>query len=449
MTSTNTQTSTPTTGIYISKVVSETQAHAGDVLTYTIAVTVTGNNTTGMVITDTLPIGATFSQFSPNNPVSGSFNQATDLLQWTMPSPLSTGIYLLVYQTTVNGFQAANSVLMNRAQMTAPGQPSLTASAPVTVIGNFTVRINVYNSAGEVVRSILVQNFTEPINSISLSTTNTITTLHGSGSSINIMFGGTIIGTWDGLNNQGVPVTNGNYSIQVDNIGQSGVVTSVSQKVIVNRSLANISASVFNTAGEKVRDLYYVVDDPSSASMTNVTLNENTFKAGVNTAVTGQGSTGALSLAYIYVQTSGAPLTLTWDGTNNEGDIVTPGVYTIEVHWDNGSGSTSDITRDIVVMGSYGVFGTVVARPNVLNNENGWVTTFDGTGVQNAWQLKVNIYTISGQLVKSLESPAGQPLIGWDTSTGYASGLYIAVAQVNNSQGGLVSRQKLKVLMMH
>jgi len=443
-TSTFTFTPTPTSAVSMGKQVSESQAHSGDILDYSIAVTVTGNSISGLVVTDTLPANVTFTAFNPSNPFPGTYTASTGLLQWNIPSPLGVGVYTLRYQTTVNNFVPANSVVMNRAQVTGPTIAPINSSAPVTVIGIFTVKVNVYNSAGEVVKTILVQVFTQPINSITLSTSNLITTLSGPGSIIDIFYDGYLIGTWNGTNNLGQPVSNGSYSIQVDNMGQTGVVTSVNQTAVVNRSLANITANIYNEAGELIRTLYNVVSDPVGANMTNVTLNSNVFRP----SLTVPNSSTNTGLATIFIETSATPVTLTWDGTNNNSSLVTPGVYTIEVHWNNGSGQTSDISREIIVMPNTSVNGIAVARPNVLNATNGMTATFDATGIQNAYSIKVKIYTIAGQLIQTVTSPQGSPVVPWN-ATGMASGIYIAVLEVDNSNGGVISRQRLKVLLIH
>jgi len=428
----------------LSKQVSETQAHAGDALTYSIAVTVTGNSATGLVVTDILPPNVTFTGFTATNLVPGTFTQATGVLQWVMPSPLAVGVYTLSYQTQVNNFVPANTVILNKAQLTGPTLAPINVSAPVTTIGNFTVKVNVYNSAGEVVKTILVQVFSQPVNSITLSTSNTITTLNGLGSTIQILYDGYLIGTWNGTNNLGQPVSNGSYSIQVDNMGQTGVVTSVDQTAIVNRSLANITANVYNEAGELIRTLYDVVSDPVGSSMTNVTLSSNIFRPSLATSTAGSSN----NLATIFIETSATPVTLTWDGTNNSSSLVTPGVYTIEVHWNNGSGQTSDISREIIVMPGSNTIGVAVARPNVLNEANGMITTFDATGVQNAYSIKVQVYTMTGQLIQTLTSSQGLPQTQWNAS-GMASGIYIAVMEIDNSSGGMLNRQRLKILLLH
>jgi flagellar hook assembly protein FlgD len=179
-------------------------------------------------------------------------------------------------------------------------------------------------------------------------------------------------------------------------------------------------------------------------NMTNVTLNSNVFRPSLATTAAG----GSSNLASILIETSGTPVTLTWDGTNNSSNLVTPGVYTIEVHWNNGSGQTSDISREIIVMPGSNTSGIAVARPNVLNEANGMTTTFDATGVQNAYSIKVQVYTMTGQLIQTMASPPGSPMVPWNAS-GMASGIYIAVMEIDNSSGGMLNRQRLKILLLH
>jgi len=449
-TSTQTFTNTPTytftvtptftSFVAIGKTVSETQANAGDVLTYTIAITVTGNGLTNAVVTDVLPANMTFQAFG-TMPVGTTINPSP--LQWTLPSPLATGIYDLTYQTKVNAFAPANVPLTNNAQLTYAGLANpLKASVPVTVIGQFSVSVNIYNSAGEVVKTIPIQQFSTAINNIALSTTNMITTLTGPGSTIDILFNGYVIGTWNGTNNAGQPVSNGTYRVQVDNANAAGVVTSVSQNAIVSRSLSSVEVDIFNGAGEVVRKLYNVVANSTTSNMTNVILSSTVLQPNANNVQNPSTS----SLLQILVQDSNAPVTLTWDGTNNLGTTVTPGQYQIEVHWTNGDGTTTDITRTIMVLTNTGVSGIVVAKPNILNATNGMTTTFNAAGVTNASGLKVKIYTIAGELVQAFVS--GTPTAIWNAS-GLASGIYIANVEVDNANGGTINQERLKILVLH
>jgi flagellar hook assembly protein FlgD len=307
-------------------------------------------------------------------------------------------------------------------------------------VGQYTVSVNVYNSAGEVVKTIFVKQFIQPVNSISLPS-NIISTLTGPGSTIQIYYQGVLIGTWDGSNNSGNPVSNGTYQIQVDNTGVSGVVTSVSQQVMVNRQLSNVTASIFNSAGEVVRNLYQVVADSTSSEMTNVSLSTNTFQPGIPVT-----SSQLNSVQILVMTSSSTAVTLSWNGTNDTGSVVTPGRYEIEVHWDNGQGGELNITRAILVLAGTGSGGMVVARPNVLA-KGITETTFDGSSVPNAMSLKVNLYTISGQLV-TVVGPSGTATALW-SATGVASGIYIASVEVMDGNGSVIHQQRLKLLVIH
>jgi len=439
-----TLTSTPTTFVGIGKTVSETLANAGDVLTYNIAVTVTGAGLTSPIVTDNLPGNMTFQSFGsfPSGAVT-YYDSSADQLQWTLPSPLSAGVYHLTYQTKVNTFAPANTPLTNRAQLNYSGLAApLVASVPVTVIGNFTVKINIYNSAGEVIKTMPIESFSTAINNIALSTTNTITTLSGPGSTIDILFNGYVIGIWDGTTSTGVPVSNGAYQIQVDNVNSTGIVTSVSQKAIVNRKLSKVEVDIFNQAGEVVRRLYNVVDNATDSTMTNVSLSTNVMKPNLGGAFAG---TTASKLT-ISVQDSVSPVSLVWDGTTDSGTFVTPGEYEVQVHWTDGNGTTTDITRTVLVLPSASVSGIALAEPNVLTSATTMTTTFDATRVLNAASLKIKIFTVAGELVQSFGSSSNSTQ--WNAS-GLASGIYIANMEIDNASGGVINTQRLKILVLH
>jgi uncharacterized repeat protein (TIGR01451 family) len=449
VTATFTPTSTPTVSVSMGKIVSKTLANAGDTLIYSIGVTVTGNNLYGAVITDTLPANVSFVSFGTAPPGTvPSFNAATDQLKWIMPSPLAPGVYTLAYTTQVtSSLQLVNGPLINFAQLNYTGDTKpLTSSVAVTMIGIFTVKVNIYNSAGEVVKTIAAQEVDQPIDNITLSATNVITTLQGPGSTIYIMYEGYIIAVWNGSDNQGQPVSNGSYRIQVDSVSVNGVVTSVSQTAIVNRNLSNIAVNIYNSAGELIRTLYSAVADATGDSMTDVVLSSNVIRpspSGPSTITSGTPS----EVNIVVNCEGGSPVTLMWDGANNSGTDVTPGVYTVNCHWSQGTVNSQNIIREIIVVGD-SANTTVVARPNMLNAANGMTTTFDGMGVPGAYAIQVNLYTISGELVRVLNSPYGIPEVSWN-ATGFASGIYLSAVTVQNASGGTITTQKLKVLVVH
>jgi uncharacterized repeat protein (TIGR01451 family) len=422
--------------------VSATTANPGNTLTYDIDLSVSNAPATAVFVQDTLPANMTFTDFQTPTPGVGvSTNQTGLLLSWNFSNPLPIGNYVLPYQASINSAAPSGTPLVNQSWVTIAGGSPVSASCPVTVIGLFSVQVNIYNSAGEVVKTILVQNVSQPISNITLSTSNQITTLQGPGSTILIYYNGALIGTWDGSNNSENPVTNGTYQIKVSSTSTSGVVTSVSQQATVNRQLSNITATIYNSSGELVRTLYSLVSDSFNSQMTNVNLSSSVISPGSSV-------TGNNTHLQIVVVTSGTPVTLTWDGTNNSSTVVTPGSYTIQLNWDNGQGSTTDISRTVLVIPASGSTGVAVARPNVLEPGATMITTFDGTGVANAYTVNARIYTIAGQLIMPIQGTPGTASAAWNAS-GMASGIYFAVVDVLNADGGNIDHQTFKILVLH
>jgi len=423
----------------MAKSVSSTTAQANGTLTYTIGITVTGGGANNLVETDVLPSGLTFVSFG-NMPTGTTPSSNGQNLKWILPSPLAVGTYQLTYTAQVDNLVSGGD-LINNAQLTFAGLAApLTSSVDVQVTGLYTVNINIYNSAGEVVKTIKVKEYSQPINNITLSQTNTITELQGPNSTISIYYGGVLISTWDGSDNSGNPVTNGTYEIKVDSVSPTGVVTSVDQQAVVDRHIATITANIYNSSGELVRTLYYTTGQGTNAQMTNVNLSANLMTLG-STA-----NSGSTTLLQIFINTSATPVTLTWDGTNNTGSNVTSGTYSVQLHWDDGNGQTTDITRSVVVM-TGGASGTVLAEPNVLEPSSTLTTTFNGSGITNASILSAKVYTIAGELVAFIPGTPGVATNQW-TATGMASGVYIVAVEVRDVNGGILEHQLLKVLVL-
>jgi flagellar hook assembly protein FlgD len=345
----------------------------------------------------------------------------------------------MTYQTKVDDFVVANAPIVNRAVMTSAFGAPVTSSVPVTVAGSYTLRINVYNAAGEVVRSITIQNVTAPVDNLTLNS-NLISTLSGTGSEVDAYFLGHLIGIWDGKADNGNPVSNGDYQIKIDSVSPTGSVTTVTKSVTVNRSIATVTVNVYNAAGEVVRHLYTLADNPLGATMSNVTLNP--------TAAVIKPGSATQSTVSITVLTTGSPVTLMWDATGDSGTMVTPGIYQVDVVWNDGAGTSTQISRSVMVMAA-STSMVVTTRPNVLNDTNGYLATFDASGVTNASTVNVSIYAVSGELLKRVNGTVGAKLVSWDASVTprVASGIYVAVIEILNAQGGTLNIQRTKVLV--
>ncbi len=188
-------------------------------------------------------------------------------MTWNLPSPLLAGTYQLTYQVQVNNLVPGGSTITNTAQLTYPGGAPVTASASVLVVGQYTVKIGVYNSAGELVDTILTEQLSQPIENFTLQSSNAITRLNGPNNAVTVYFNNVPLGSWNGTTTSGSLASNGIYYVKVDSISNLGVDVSTTQQVTVNRTLYQSTILIYNEAGEVVKHLYIYTDDPGQAGV--------------------------------------------------------------------------------------------------------------------------------------------------------------------------------------
>jgi uncharacterized repeat protein (TIGR01451 family) len=414
----------------IQKRASATNVDSGQVVTFDIPLTVTGSASLSATIQDSLPTGLSFDGFG-SDPAGTTTQQSGNLLTWVLP-PLPVGNYDLSYQGLVGSFLAGGTVLQNQAWLAAVGQNPQTVYAGVTVTGEFTVRIGVYNEAGELVKEILIKQFSEPIENIQIGPTTVINSLNAEAQ---IYYQGVYIGEWDGSTQNGQPAGNGTYFIKVDNVDASGTVQSVTQPVVVSRVLEQVTIDIFNEAGEVVRHLYSATSDPQGIALDQVDLSANVIEPGSATAPNQ------------VLITANTGVTVSWDGRSDSGAVAQNGTYYIEVSVLSGT-DTAIITKTVVVLGngSNDMPGKVIALPNVLKSP-GTPFLFEMDSSQN-YTLSVNLYDVAGELVRKLDHSSQPNQVGGSTD-GLASGLYLAEVTLTDSQGLFAGRQILKVLLIH
>jgi hypothetical protein len=218
------------------------------------------------------------------------------------------------------------------------------------------------------------------------------------------------------------------------------VVKSVVQPVVVTRSLVKVNVAIYNEAGEIVKHLFSYVDDPSGVKMTDVVLSSTVIKPGAG-APTGQPT----SLQISVMGTGGAPVSLSWDGTSDNGAVVTTGHYQLEVTWNDGMGGLTEITRGILVSGG-NLSAGILAQPNILGP--GTTTTLFTASAAGVSRIRAQIYTVAGEWVAKVEGAPGSAQAAWDAQ-GLASGLYFARVEAFNLTGGLVQSQTLELVLIH
>lgn len=356
-------------------------------------------------------------------------------LSWYFPS-LPVGAVTLTYQAKIADLLAGGTVLTNNAQLTYAGNPTPQhASVNVTIEAVYTVKIGVYNESGELVKQIYVKELSQQITSISLLQTPTITSLNGV---VYVTFDGVQLATWDGTNQAGDPVSNGVYYVKVDNIDANNVVTSVSETVTVSRSIAKVQVNVYNEAGEVIKHLFVYASDPGNMNLGNTLFSSNVIQPTLGTPTPNGTSSLTITLP------NGT--TINWDGTNDNGQLVTDGVYTVEIHWLDGNGGEQVTTHNVSVERGNGRGSAVaVAAPNILTGNSSGTTVYVNPALDLT--LTAAVYDVAGELVKKpVTGPAGSGTAPVDVS-GLASGLYFVVVDLVNPNGQIVQRQVTQIVI--
>jgi|GEM_PF-1385606 len=430
-TPTQTPTPSPTPVYLLTKQASKSTATSGDLVAFTLNLQLPEPISAGSVITDLLPADVTFKDFQ-QSPAGTNASQSGSNLTWTLPA-LSAGNYVFTYEAAINDFLPNGESLINHAVFTSPGLPPLSAAATVLVLGQYTIKLGVYNEAGELVYSFPVTVMTQPVQTMEAP----VTLIQSAGDIVKVYFHGVLLGQWDGSTNLGTPATNGSYHLQATNINTLGVITTTTLQVLVNRTFSKVTVEVFNEAGELVRRLYASINAPVSIQMAGVSLSADTFSPYSTTLPTGTVLT--------VTDTMGGAVTLSWDGRNSSNTVVTTGRYLLSVHWLDGTGGEQTINKEVTVMDQGGPSGLVTARPNILRGR-GASTLFVAS--QGGLTLHVQLYDLTGERVDTVEGGAGQSQAVWSALKA-ASGIYLAVVELIDADGHRIARQTLKLAVVH
>ena len=297
VTSTVTLTATPT-------------ATRTDTPTQTVTVTVTPTWTPSS--TDTVTLTATLTATPSSTRTVTPTQTPTATPTWTPTGTASASPSSSASPTSTASRTPTRTATATATPSATPSPtPSITPTAsPVpTWVAQLKATLAVYNSAGELV-AVLAQGV-----------------LVSSGPTGGLVSGGVVDPdtgqpvvvaayatqapiTWDGRNAGGQAVAGGSYLVLATLTDAWGKVTTFSVAVQVLRSPLGVEISVFNGAGERVRTLQ-TLDSPSAAQFT--------LSAGV--LVVGGSSS-------VKVQMGGG--SVAWDGTNDQGRPVSPGIYTIQ-----------------------------------------------------------------------------------------------------------------------
>jgi hypothetical protein len=302
-------------------------------------------------------------------------------------------------------------------------------------IPNIQITLNIYNSAGELVASILSKfaTYQRPYGLQSSSgvlvpdqagATATLTLLGTSGINLN----------WNGTNNSGQMVQSGVYVAMAEIIDPYGKVTTYSANINVLRQPITLQTSIYNSAGELVRQL-------QTPTGTIPQISELSFSSGQLLLGGLAGPQSELSILR-----KGGGTWMSWDGRNAQGHFVSAGFYFVKVEAVQPGSSTLIVTQmvQVLIVPDVNPLAAAWVAPNPASPSDKYVVIFLG---QVDPQLKVTaqFYNLAGEQVMLADNGGHPDRILWNLGLkAQSSGIYFAVLQ---TQGSRPQRRTLKVLL--
>ncbi|HET9869628.1 MAG TPA: hypothetical protein VFR02_03900, partial [bacterium] len=172
-------------------------------------------------------------------------------------------------------------------------------------------------------------------------------------------------------------------------------------------------------------------------------------------------SSQVLSPSYNQPGATGAGVTITlgsggafvWDGRGDDGRILSPGNYYLELKSVQPNTAAQQVTWDIVVLpGSGGPPGQTLLAPNPIRLDQTQTARFQvhltSPLVDN---VVVRLYTLAGERMdlELVNDPGNPSQVTWNLAgTNIASGMYLGVVELRQGRN-LLGRQVLKIAILH
>jgi hypothetical protein len=431
--------------------------------TFTATRTYTPTYTNTLTYTDTPLNTATVTMtFTPTRTVTDTFTFTRTLTD--SPTQTSTFTYTSTPTPTPTNTDTPTDTPTPTPTSTFTDTPTITPTPTITQTEEpfpYILTITLYNEAGEVVK-VLAQDVTNmPLTNILVTAggvTNpaTITsdtpvqiTLPGMDTPNTQGSGVDPVYVWNPINQQSQDVSPGVYYIKVEETDTYGHVAAIIKDITVMKIEQYVEVNIFNAAGELVRNIREyktTLDQQISLGVADyiVIQNDGTVKNGTVKYGTNLGEA------------------MQWDGKNQTGDIVTNGVYEVQVIVKTNQGSMLEASKTVIVLREDKVYlDKLVIQPNPYskdkkNNPAGivlfkWATK---NGTPEPGHAVIRIYNVAGELVKELKgdlAAGGSTGISWDLKTNggniLSTGFY-AVMLEGKSLTGYIDRKTAKLAII-
>ncbi|MES2202350.1 MAG: hypothetical protein V4498_08875 [candidate division FCPU426 bacterium] len=301
----------------------------------------------------------------------------------------------------------------------------------------YYLKVAVYNSAGEQVAVLYVGGITVMPGAPKLNASVILAGVNGA----NLSFDGTLANgqtfvTWTGMTGAGDIVKGGIYTIKTTVLDSFGDEQTYTTQVSVIEALSKTQINIFNSAGELVFHRNFSTGDQGIS----LSLDTDSFSP-LSKSLTGE-----------IRRESGGVTTWSWDGRNDKGQLVSAGIYTVQLLADRAEGGETKVLRQVQVLAEQ---DTDDPHALVLDSplREADLERYGGVRIRywdyavDAGSVKARLYDLSGHLVsQALGGPieSGEMLLPLRQAAG---GLYF-VAFEYRTPSGTAKRAMLKVAIV-
>ncbi len=333
---------------------------------------------------------------------------------------------------------------------TATASVTSTITVTMTITATYTItptpppypyvlKITLYNEAGEKVKELFSQPASALVNIVDMfsntpggQATDVFNNSVGNNLFISLpgvetpLYGTDTVFKWEGGNTGEQQIKSGSYYIQISEQDAYGHTSTMTKDLTILNSDEYVTVKVFNSAGEivwqKTEYSPVVKDNILALSI------EKTIVLGKNKPITIQYGADATN-------------SIIWDGKNYAGNIVTNGVYEIQVYYKQEGKNEKIVSKTVTFINDENiesVLGEIIIMPNPYKYAAGKSCIIKWSGSGAVGDVEVRIYGLTGELIKTVYGKSSNGFVLWNGKSvngRAASGIYIAVVTAKKGNG--------------
>jgi flagellar hook assembly protein FlgD len=297
----------------------------------------------------------------------------------------------------------------------------------VTTVLNAYFSLSIYNSAGELLRTLATL---QPMqNSDSAFDVLTPAFAPAEGQEAVISAAGQVI-HWDGRNDSGTLLKSGSYWVRYETLDAYGSVASASKAVSIIGTAGFYQVRVFNSAGEQVKNLSGL-QPIGSAAPSRLEPSKSTLDSSDGGEVSFDLGIGSFS----------------WDGTGDQGQNLASGTYTVQLSVQDASGSHWVMSVKLALLNTpSSPLGQVVAGPNPWKTAQNTLLRIQAEGL--LVEFEGRLYSLAGELVLTASARHSASLTMDSSGKALASGVYLLALHGRDLKGNK-ERKVIKIYVFN